>query len=72
MKYDTIYYWVGGREAGEWIAVSTRVMEAADVQGSDVVVERMNRAGYVTKRGAKNVGPPEGPPADADFKAIGM
>lgn len=65
-KYDVVYHWVGGREEGRWHEVHT-VPEMAEERLAEV-----RRMGYVAHRGVKSIGAPEGPPSDADFRAIGM
>lgn len=69
---DAVYYWVGGREAGEWKTVSRRALDAPDVGGLADVVNRLERGGYVAVRGSTSIGPPEGPPADSRFRALGL
>lgn len=67
-KYDAIWYWTGGREVGEWRRaypdVENRTLEEARAT--------IRRAGYVCHLGTKAVGPPEGPPGDAEFRALGL
>ena len=62
-QYDTVYYWVGGREQGRWLETLT--------QGSAIeeTVEHLKRSGYVAHRGIRA---PEGAPSDAEFKALGL
>ncbi len=65
-KYDTVYYWTGGRVEGYWTETQT--------QGSAIeeTLEHLARAGYVAHRGLRSIGAPEGPPSDAEFKALGL
>ena len=70
--FDTVYYWVGGREVGEWKPTSYRVIHAPDVPSLAFVIEKLERAGYVAVRGSTAIGPPEGPPLNSRFKALGL
>ncbi len=65
-KYDTVYWWQGGREVGNWIETQTQGT------GLDEVREHCRRGGYVAHLGHTDIGPPEGPPSDAEFKALGL
>lgn len=57
-KYDVLWYYIGGTARGEW----------RDCLDGPAEFERLEkelaRAGYVTRRGRRNIGPPEGPPAE--------
>ena len=67
----TVFFWIGGREAGEWQEVATR-LRGRGVRGRAhraAAATRLARAGYVS-RVAENK--PAGPPADASFKALGL
>lgn len=63
--YDVVYFWLGGRERGEWKAASPN---AQDSVGD--MVNTLNLMGYVAHRGFLSVGPPEGPPEDAEFRKV--
>ena len=60
MKYDVVWYWVGGTEAGEW-------RECVPDEGLEADRERLKRMGYVAYLGRRSIGPPEGPPDMAKF-----
>jgi hypothetical protein len=69
VSYDTVYYWIGGRERGEW----RQVLVAAPV--AKVLADKraeLARMGYVALCGSTKVGPPTGPPTDAHFRALGL
>ena len=62
-RYDTVYYWTGGRDLGHWTEIMT--------QGSalEETLVHLKRSGYVAHRG---VSAPEGAPSDSEFKALGL
>lgn len=64
-KYDCLWYWKGGREVGEWREVLVGPSEIA------AATSGLRAAGYATHRGSTKIGPPEGPPHDDEFKALG-
>ncbi len=78
--YDVIYYWTGGREVGEWNATLSVGHDSHYIDGSltnptrniDDLISKIRRQGYVAHRGLRSIGPPEGPPTDAEFKALGL
>ena len=54
-KFDTVYYWIGGTERGEWRECPT----SDSVEDTLRDIERM---GYVGVRGKRSIGAPEGAP----------
>lgn len=58
IKYDTLYYYRGGAERGEWFPVACTPAEF------EAKEKELRRAGYVTRRGDSKIGPPEGPPVE--------
>lgn len=64
MKYDVVYYWVGGTESGRWHAADPFVSKAlGGVDGNvQALVERTERMGYHCVPGIRNIGAPEGAP----------
>lgn len=64
IRPEVVYCWIGGREEGSWIEVTTYSVEDT--------IAQLTRQGYVAVRGSESVGPPEGPPSDDRFKALGL
>lgn len=64
IKYDVVYYWAGGMEVGRWCE--------ATGDDLDAVVASIEKAGRVAYKGVRNIGAPEGPPSEAQFRAIGF
>lgn len=54
MRFDRIYYWVGGTERGEW-----KEAWPADIAEG---LESVRRAGYYAVLGRSSIGAPEGNP----------
>lgn len=54
IKYDVIYYWVGGRVEGQWHAT---------LGYSEEMLESVRHMGYVAHPGRTSIGAPEGPPS---------
>ncbi len=63
---NTIYFWSGDRTQGEW-------KQAALPAGADFkfLKAQIEAGGRVAHFGHTNVGPPEGPPSEKEFLAIG-
>lgn len=55
-KFDTVYYFAGGTENGEWRQVALMGRDAETVR------QEVARMGYVAVKGLMSVGAPEGPP----------
>lgn len=58
MKYDCVWYWVGGLESGEW--------RQADAGTRDAI----QRSGRVAHNGLLSVGPPDGPPSAVELAKV--
>lgn len=69
-RYDAVYYWKGGRETGEWRRAMLEVWP--EYLTMDAMRIRLSRAGFIAHCGNTSVGPPDGPPADSEFRAIGV
>ena len=66
---DVVYYWIGGTQEGIWR--EARFGGALDsCKTQTALIARISDMGYVAKRGNTSVGPPEGPPDVAAFRAI--
>lgn len=59
--YDTIYYWTGGAEKGEW-------RETLDC--SDEILRDIHRGGRVAYKGRRSIGPPDTPPTIEEIAAV--
>ena len=80
MKPDRIYYWVGGTERGQWREATIEpYYEGAwtnpekPLPGEkqiDASIRRINRMGYVTRKGHSNIGPPDTPPDAEELRAM--
>lgn len=68
VKYDVIYWWQGGRKAGKW----REIILSTHPDAPKELLERIGHQGYVAHLGCHSIGPPEGPPTDAEFKALGL
>ena len=55
-QYNTVYYWVGGSQSGQWRATN---ISPGEIEST---IERLERMGYYAVPGNTNIGPPEGPP----------
>jgi hypothetical protein len=64
MAYDTVYYWTGGTERGEWRETFITAAEIEETLAS------VRRQGYVAVRGSKAIGPPEGAPSAERLRAV--
>ena len=64
-KSDIVYYWAGGRRVGRWNPSYPTI-------STEETLRRFKLAGYVAHPGLKSIGPPEGAPSDAEFKALGL
>jgi hypothetical protein len=56
--YDVLFYYTGGTERGEWRECLATPAEFPRIE------EELRRAGYVSRRGRRSIGAPEGPPAE--------
>ena len=56
--FNCVYYWVGGTEEGKW-----RQADAG-------TCEKCRRMGYVAHNGNTKIGPPDGPPSEAELKSV--
>ena len=71
MKYDVVYYWLGGTEQGRWRAITTAL--EPESRTPNKLVENLTKMGYVAHRGLRAIGPPEGPPSEAELReALGL
>ncbi len=72
--YDVVWFWTGGREEGEWRPSTVRAKDPKHPTRKEIHEHRaaLDRAGYVNHSGSTRIGPPEGPPSDAEFKALGL
>jgi len=69
MNYDTIYYWSGGTENGQWREAEFNVWpEYLSLQET---LRRIRAGGHVAHHGWKSIGPPEGPPSIKEIQAAG-
>ena len=66
--YDTVYYWTGGREQGQW----NRTYGNCSITGLNGTRHKCRIAGYVAHLGSTRIGPPEGAPCEEQFADIGM
>ena len=67
MKYDRVYWWIGGTERGRW---NERAIQAGE-HVNDLCV-RIRNQGYVCVPGRASIGAPEGPPILEAFKLTGL
>jgi hypothetical protein len=72
MKYDRVYYWVGGAEEGEWCAAIPGSTPWGNNKSADELREDIRRQGRVAHLGISWIGPPEGPPSHNQLKAVGF
>lgn len=63
MTADVVWWWRGGREAGEWLPAETR-------GDADAVALEIERGGRVCVKGLRDIGPPEGPPSEERFREV--
>ncbi len=65
-----VFYWNNEAQTATWR--EARFGGALDTCKTQTeLVSYLNGMGFVAKRGTTSVGPPEGPPSNADFRAIG-
>ena len=65
--YDTVFYWTGGREQGQW----HRTYGNSSITGLNKTRHACRIAGFVAHLGSTRIGPPEGAPSPAQFAEIG-
>lgn len=58
IKRDVVWWWKGGTEKGRWHAAAA---------GNRTEIRRM---GYVAHDGSLTIGPPEGPPSQAQLNEV--
>jgi hypothetical protein len=74
---DCVWFWVGGRAAGEWRR-ATLAPSWATVNGEappstlPALRAEIERGGRPAVVGSLLAGPPEGPPAEDRFRALGV
>lgn len=56
ITYDTVYYFAGGTENGEWREVHLLGRDAETIRSE------IARMGYSVVKGVRAIGAPEGPP----------
>ena len=56
---DVVWYWLGGREKGEWLPADAGTRSA------------IRQGGRVAHDGLLAIGAPEGPPDEAEFRSVG-
>lgn len=74
MTYDVIWYWQGGRVDGRWRSSwpAASNLNGPTSENVEHHIKYLNSTGYVAHRGTRKIGPPDGPPDDSEFKAIGL
>jgi len=74
MRNDVVWFWSGGRLEGKWRPSIVRAVNEARPTREEVREHcgALDRSGYVNHPGARNIGPPEGPPDDSEFRALGL
>jgi hypothetical protein len=65
-----IYYWTGGRAAGEWRIAHPAIWP--ERISPDQLYQSLREMGYVAHHGSARIGPPEGPPSEEDFRSVGV
>jgi len=68
-KYDVIWYWKGGRSRGAWHQILIGPPTQNELEES---IRTLNAAGFVNYPGTRSIGPPESPPMDREFVALGL
>jgi hypothetical protein len=63
IKYDVVWYWVGGTQHGQW-------NPAFPDEGIEEGVRVIERMGYVAHAGRRAIGPPEGAPPKAELDRV--
>ena len=77
MTNDCVWYWVGGRETGEWRRATLAPSWATVVGGEPpaatlaALAAEIERGGRVAVLGSIAIGEPEGPPSVERFRAVG-
>jgi len=67
---DDIVVYVWFCDAWRIVAIQTKFAGRPSRAEVEDHIQAMNKCGYVAHRGTLSIGPPEGPPSDADFKAV--
>jgi hypothetical protein len=68
--FDVVYYWTGGTVAGRWATALLTGPPYGTAATLDELRGEIRRGGRVAHKGSTAIGPPEGPPSEAELAAV--